>query len=36
MGSEKNMDGVDELFAAFKISSASLVDELREIKEDYT
>ncbi len=35
MGSEKNMDGAQELFEAFKVSSAELVNELREIKEDY-
>jgi HPt (histidine-containing phosphotransfer) domain-containing protein len=35
MGSEKNMDGVNELFASFKISSTTLVDELRELKEEY-
>ncbi len=35
MGTEKNMDGVDELFEEFKISSAGLVEELKEIKEQY-
>ncbi|RLD43474.1 MAG: hypothetical protein DRI86_09960 [Bacteroidetes bacterium] len=35
MGSEKNMDGVNELFESFKISSAALVEELRELKEQY-
>jgi len=35
MGSEKNMDGANELFESFKVSSASLIDELRELKEQY-
>ena len=35
MGSEKNMEGANELFEAFKISSASLVEELKELKEQY-
>jgi len=35
MGSEKNMDGVNELFETFKLSSASLVEELKELKEQY-
>ena len=35
MGSEKNMDGAQDLFESFKISSAFLVDELRELKEQY-
>lgn len=35
MGSEKNLDGVNELFEEFKISSAAMVEELRELKEQY-
>jgi HPt (histidine-containing phosphotransfer) domain-containing protein len=35
MGSDTNMDGADEVFAAFKISSALLVEELTEIKEEF-
>jgi len=35
MGSQNNMDGASELFAKFKVSTASLVDELKIIKEDY-
>lgn len=35
MGSEKNMDGAKELFEKFKLSSAGMVEELREIKEEY-
>ncbi len=35
MGAEKNMDGVKELFESFKLNSASLVEELIEIKEEF-
>ncbi|RLD44755.1 MAG: hypothetical protein DRI86_06685 [Bacteroidetes bacterium] len=35
MGSDKNMEGAEELFAAFKISSESLVEELIELKEEF-
>ena len=35
MGSDKNMEGAEELFAAFKLSSASLVEELIELKEEF-
>jgi|AntAceMinimDraft_2_1070361.scaffolds.fasta_scaffold00473_14 HPt (histidine-containing phosphotransfer) domain-containing protein len=36
MGTEKNMDGVDELFEEFKTSSAEMVVELKELKEQYS
>ena len=32
---EKNMDGVKELFEEFKKSSASMVDELAELRENF-
>ena len=35
MGIENRMEGARETFEAFKLSSAQLVDELREIKESY-
>ncbi len=36
MGGNKNMDGINELFEKFKVSSASMVEELKELKEQYT
>ena len=36
MGAEKNTEGIDSLFAEFKESSAALVEELKELREDYT
>ena len=35
MGAEKNLDGVNEVFEEFKISSAAMVEELKELKEQY-
>lgn len=35
MGTEKNMDGINELFEEFKVSSAAMVEELIELKEQY-
>ncbi|HJN06862.1 MAG TPA: Hpt domain-containing protein [Bacteroidales bacterium] len=36
MATEKNMDGVKELFVEFKESSESMVDELKELRENFT
>ena len=35
MGSNKNIDGINEVFADFKINSAALVEELNILKEEY-
>ncbi len=35
MGSNQNIDGIDEIFAAFKALSAEMVEELRELRNDF-
>lgn len=35
MGANKTSDGINDLFDNFKVSTAQLVDELKEIKENY-
>ncbi len=35
MGTNKNMDGINELFEKFKVSSAAMVEELKVLKEEY-
>ncbi len=35
MGSGKNVTGIDELFSRFKVSTVALIEELKEIQQEY-